>query len=83
MGNIINFMEKLGASAEFQELSEAEVLEMLQQENLVERTGNMLHSQIEEILDVRKGLVCGILPAEEPSEEPEDEPEQPSPERTE
>lgn len=84
MGNIINFMEKLGASAEYQELSQAEVLEMLQQHTLTEDLGSDFHSKVEEILKVRKNLVCGILPAEEPKEEPEPKevPEQPEPEKS-
>lgn len=81
MGNIINFMEKLGALAEFQELSETEVLEMLKQQNLVEKSGSKFHTQIEDILDVRKGLICGIVPAEEPSEPSEEEPLEEEPEK--
>ena len=85
MGNIINFMEKLGASAELQELSEADVLEMLQTQNLAEADTGEFHSTIEKMLDARKKLVCGILPAEEPKEEPEpqDVPEQPVPDKDE
>lgn len=78
MGNIINFMERLGASAEYQELSEAEVLEMLQQQNIVQSKISEFHSGIECLLDARKNLVCGLAPAEEPADEPakEQEPEE-------
>ncbi|MBU1311980.1 MAG: hypothetical protein KKE30_20850 [Gammaproteobacteria bacterium] len=79
MGNIINFMEKLGASAEFQELSEAEVLEMLQQQQLVNDKPTNFHSAVEMLLDPRKNLVCGVAPAEEPADEPADEPEEDTP----
>lgn len=79
MGKIIDFMEKLGASAEFQQLTEAEVIEMLQQQNLFESRPVNNFSQVEELLEVRKNLVCGIMPAEEPADEPvetpSDEPE--------
>ena len=80
MGNIINFMEKLGASAEFQELSEAEVIEMLQQQNLTPNKITELNPALEEMLDARKNLVCGIVPAEEPAEPAEQEPEEKEPE---
>ncbi|NRQ43063.1 hypothetical protein HRH59_10955 [Rheinheimera sp. YQF-2] len=73
MGNIINFMEKLGASAEFQELSEAEVLEMLQQQQLVKDKPTKFYSAVEMLLDPRRNLVCGVAPAEEPAEEPEED----------
>jgi len=73
MGNIINFMERLGASAEFQELTEAEVLEMLQQEQLLNDKPTKFYSAVDLLLDPRKNLVCGIAPAEEPAEEPEEE----------
>jgi len=86
MGNIINFMEKLGASADFQELSEAEVLEMLQQQNYTDGKQSGLNSVIEQLLDPRKNLVCGVMPAEEPNEQPEEqpeeEPEQPAPQKS-
>ncbi|WP_273024427.1 hypothetical protein [Rheinheimera sp.] len=67
MGNIINFMEKLGASAEFQELSEAEVLQMLKQAEGHTHSNFLPH--VEQLLDVRKNLVCGLVPAEEPAED--------------
>ncbi|GAA0542788.1 hypothetical protein GCM10009098_08090 [Rheinheimera aquimaris] len=71
MGNIINFMEKLGASAEFQELSEAEVLEMLHKQNLTSEKSDNFNSAVVDLLEPRKNLVCGIMPAEEPNQEPE------------
>ncbi len=82
MGNIINFMEKLGASADFQELSEAEVLDMLRQQNFIGGEPKEFNAAVEQLLDPRKNLVCGVMPAEEPDEDSEDEPEQPAPEKT-
>lgn len=70
MGNIINFMEKLGASAEFQVLSETEALSMLQQAYEVDDEQEQFYSAVEMLLDPRKNLVCGVMPAEEPSEKP-------------
>ena len=69
MGNIINFMEKLGASAEFQELSESEVLKMLQQENDIAATTTDIEQAFELLITPRKNIVCGIFPAEEPAED--------------
>jgi hypothetical protein len=86
MCNIINFMEKLGASAEFQELSEAEVANMLRAENLLEAEHINVIADVEALLDARKNVVCGIMPAEEPAEEPAEQPaEEPAeqPEKTE
>lgn len=69
MGNIINFMEKLGASAEFQELSEAEVLEMLQQENDAAANVADIEQALEVLVAPRTNVVCGVFPAEEPAED--------------
>ncbi|GAB2913576.1 hypothetical protein [Rheinheimera gaetbuli] len=80
MGNIINFMEKLGSSAEFQELTETEAMALLKQEKLVSNEASSLHPTVEMLLDARKNLVCGIEPAEEPAEQPEDAPDEDSPE---
>lgn len=75
MGNIINFMEKLGASAEFQELTETEVVAMLKQQDIAEDVKSEFLPHIEQLLDVRKTLICGLAPAEEPDETqtPDDE----------
>jgi len=81
MGNIINFMEKLGSSAELQELSESDVVAMLKAQNLTPIGQTTLLAAVENLLEPRKNLVCGVMPAEEPDEtpQPEDEPEQPTP----
>ena len=71
MGNLINFMERLGASAELQELSETEVLSILQQQHFKVGSENSLHQEVEKILDVRKNLICGVMAAEEDSDDTE------------
>lgn len=68
-------MEKLGASAEFQELSEAEVIEMLKTSDV--EVGDNFFPHVEQVLDVRKNLVCGLAPAEEPQEDTPDEKDTP------
>ena len=65
MGNLINFIEKLGASAELQQLSEAEVLKMMEKQSFTANSNVQLHAELAKILDARKNLVCGIHPAEE------------------
>lgn len=64
MKNVIAFMEQLGASAELQNLTEAEALSMMQQ-HLDVAAPESLHSEVANILDVRKNLVCGVAVAEE------------------
>lgn len=75
MGNIINFMDKLGSSADLQELTEEEALKMLQQ--ITDEKQDFFHTSIESLLDARKNLVCGVAPAEEPQEETPDEDDTP------
>ena len=79
MGNIINFMEKLGAEAGFQELTEDQALTLLKSEQNIDFDAKELHVTVETLLDARKNLVCGIEPAEEPSEQPNETPDEDSP----
>lgn len=68
MGTVIDFIEKLGASAELQLLTEAQALQMLQQSFDITLTGE-LHADIATELDARKNLVCGLAAAEEGDED--------------
>lgn len=73
-------MEKLGSTAELQELSESEVVAMLQQHSQSGTEQTSFLAVVESLLEPRKNLVCGIMPAEEPLQpQPDDEPEQPEP----
>lgn len=70
-------MEKLGASAEFQELSEVEALTMLRELGLTETQMSDFDSALDALISPRQNVVCGIFPAEEPGkEQPDDDSEE-------
>lgn len=78
MLNVINTLEHLASDAAFKyatpeqlqaflqsEISDKRVVAALQQTNV---------DELERALQVRTGLICGIMPAEEPDEQPEQDP---------
>lgn len=64
MDTVIDFIEKLGASAELQHLTEDQALQLLQQRFDIALTGD-LHADIAADIDASKKLVCAIFAAEE------------------
>lgn len=68
MKNVIAFMEQLGASAELQNLTENQALQLLR-ENFEVKSSGELHTDVAAMLAANSNLVCGVFAAEEGDED--------------
>lgn len=73
MGNVISVMEKLGTTIFAKQLTEAELATMLKEQGVVLDNGISLISAVEQAVEARSNVVCGIFPAEEPGKEQPDD----------
>lgn len=69
MSNVINLLEKLGATAPYATATTASALQQLD-ETLVALLLSGDIKAAEHYLGARSGLICGLHPAEEPKETP-------------
>ncbi|CAM3804570.1 hypothetical protein [Rheinheimera salexigens] len=78
MINVINILEHLASDAAFKYATPEQLQAFLQSEISDNRViAALQHTNVDELeraLQVRTGLICGIMPAEEPEEQPEQEP---------
>lgn len=78
MNNIINLLEKLGSSAELQQLDSITLAKVSNPLDLDQQVQNAIlnhdNKALEMLLNARNKIVCAVCPAEEePADTPEDE----------